>query len=448
MSQRLRRELLLTLLLQGGGGLALLLATLWIGHALGPAQQGRFNQLKTLIDLGAVLGTLGMPQALYVYVQSGQMGLGRALRLGRWLAATGLLGGLAAAWWQSRWSLDGAGAGWAWLAACMLAAALASLHAQWRTLQLLGQATWRFNLVTAAPQVLLLALAAAMVLQQGLAPAPLAWGFAACWLLAALYAGWSLRALQPAAPMATPTAPTAPAASTTPQATGLRGLLLHGLATWATGVLLTLQMVLLQRLGWLSDGAPGLGRISLALLLAQLPLVPLNYALPLLLRQRLRLGLLLGGPSRHAGTLARQGLLAALPVLLLALLAWQAGAARSDLWLGPGYQGLHGIVAALLLASAAEAWLRLLGLHTQASQQPWLASGAELLRASALLAWLAWSASTGNGSAGSMPLTSLALGWAALTWAAALLLWLLCSRRAPHPPTCQTDPQTDPQAAP
>ncbi len=415
MALRLSRDMALTLVLQGSGGLATLLAALWVGRALGPAQQGQFNQLKSLIDLGAALSALGLPQALYVYVQSGRLGLGQARAVTWWVALLGLPVG----WIVMAFSTGGGLSAPAAASGVAVAVACATLHAQWRPLALLGYTARRFNVITAFPQLLLLLLAAALVASGGASAAAIAWGYAAIWLLGAACAGLLLTSRPPSlhrpdqlhraagqggAQRQNPRAPFV-----------LRQVSGHGLATWATGLLVALQIVLLQRAGSLLGAAEGLSLISLGLLLAQIPLTPLNYALPLLLRDRLR-------ADTGQMPLLRPALAAALPMLALGVAAGLLPGTRSDLWMGAGYQGLQAVTAALLLTSGADAVLRILGVAAQAARQPWRSTCAELLRTAALGAFLA----SGLVQELRWSVSELALGWCALSWCAAALLWLLC----------------------
>lgn len=383
---KLKRDLALTLALQAGGGAATLLAALWIGRALGPAQQGQFNQLKSLVDLGAALAALGLPQAMYVFAQNGRLALPVARRLALRVALLGLPVGAGLAFWHF------GSAAWALAAALASAAALSALQAQWRALTLLGPATWRFNLVTVGPQLLLLPLAAGVVLSGGASATGVALALAAVWLVGCAQAGWAL-AHTPAVPAQG-------------HAVSLRALLPHGLATWATASFATLGIVLLQTLAQRWEGASGLGRFSLALLLVQLPLTPLNYAVPLLLRHRL---------TRSGSARLRSHL----PWVLGPVLALSAGVAllgqwRSDLGLGPAYAGLHTLLAVLLVAGAAEAGLRLLAVDKQAEGRPGHSASAEGLRVALLL--LAVAAPVPPS------LLVLASAWAAASWSALALL--------------------------
>lgn len=389
---RLKRDLALTLLLQGGGGLATLLAALWIGRALGPGQQGQFNQLKSLVDLGAALAALGMPQALYVLAQQGRLALPRARLLARRVALGGLLVGALLVAWQ-----HGLRA-WPLAAAMACAVALATLQSQWRALVLLGPQTWRFNQVTIVPQLLLLPMAGAVVWAGGASALALAGALAGLWALACAQARQALARV--------------PAPALQGAAVSTRRLLRHGGATWLAATAASGAIVLLQWQAQQVGGAAGLGRFALALLLVQLPLTPLNYALPLLLRHRL---------LRQGAALSQRLPWVLLPVLLLAGgVAW-AGGWRSDLGMGAAYDGLHRVLAWLLLAGAAEAGIRLAAVDAQAEGHPLRTAWAEGLRVLllGLGLWLGLADSLG----------SLAILWAAASGLALLVLVALGRQR-------------------
>ncbi len=402
--------MLLTLVLQGGGAAATLLAALWLGARLGPQQQGQFNQLKALVEFGAALSMLGMPQALYVYAQQARLTLAQARHIAARVAWLGLPVGALAAWF----SLPGVGVGVgvAPVLALALAVALASLHGQWRTLLLLRQHTLGFNLVTVAPQWLLLALAATVVLAQGLGLAGMAVLMVVVWGLSAVLAGQML-GLGPVAPD--------PQQSPSGQpAVPVQGLVRHGAATWLTASLATASVVVLQSAAQAAAGGEGLGQISLALMLAQVPLTPLNYALPLLLRHRLMQG---ASPA-----LTRAALLAMAAMALLALLVAGLGDALGNLGLGAGYGRLHRPLAWLLLAGAAETLLRLLSVDAQACGQAWRSTAAEALRLAVLLAAAATLVLPGPAFGLGSPVEALAMAWAVAAALAALLLHWLSGR--------------------
>jgi hypothetical protein len=402
---KIRRQILLAVLLQGGGGAATLLAALWIGKNLGPGQQGQFNLLKSTIEFGAALAALGMPQALYVHAQSGRLDLQTARRIGARVALLGLPVGAVMA--LVTW-----GAATAWLVlALAVAVALACLQSQWRALSLLGPTSWRFNLVTATPQLLLLPLAAWIVLQAGTTADGLVGAFAGIWLLACLHAAWELRRLVTA-----PAAAPAPAAAS--QAAGMGALARHGLATWVTASLATFCILWIQRSADAIGGASALGLISLGLLLVQLPLTPLGYAVPLLLRWRMTADAPALRMARYAGH-------AALPMGLLAAGVLVLGLWWPDLWMGPAYTGLYAVVACLMLGGAAEAAMRLLAVDAQAEGRPLHTAQAELVRTLVVVAGVLLVASDVSGR----PALLLAVVWTVAAFLALAVLLLRLPRR-------------------
>lgn len=401
---KIRRQILLAVLLQGGGGAATLLAALWIGKTLGPGQQGQFNLLKSSIEFGAALAALGMPQALYVHAQSGRLDLQSARRIGARVALLGLpVGAVMAAW---TWGVATAGP----VLALAAAVALACLQSHWRALSLLGPTSWRFNLVTATPQLLLLPLAAWVVLQAGTTVDGLAVAFAGIWLLACVHAGWELRRLA-----------AVPAKAAESQTAGMGALVRHGLATWVTASLATFCILWIQRSADAIGGASALGLISLGLLFVQLPLTPLGYAIPLLLRWRMTADAPALRMARYAGH-------AALPMLLLAAGVLALGLWRPDLWMGPAYAGLHAVVACLMLGGAAEAAMRLLAVDAQAEGRPLHTAQAELVRTVVVVVGVLLVASKASGAAGK-PALMLAAVWAVAACLALAVLVLRMPRR-------------------
>ena len=469
----LRRQIALALLVPGGGGAATLLAALWIGRALGPQAQGPFNQVKSAIDFGAALATAGLAQALYVHLQSGRLAWPRALTLARRSALFGLVIGAALAWL----SLGGRDAAQAAPAALMLAmaaaVALATLHAQWRALTLVGRATARFNAVTVVPQLLLLAVAAWIVARGGADSTGIAVAIALTWLAGCVYAARVLHGVRretaPRTALVRPadTATPAPLATTQQPAPARASLRGHALASWATASLAAGAIVLVQQLAERAGGAAGLGLISLALLLVQVPLTPLAYALPLLLRHRLQGAGGADGARRGASDasdasdasgasgasgaadasdglrprMAAQAWRIVLPVAALAAAAVAVGAAwRSDFGLGAGYAGLHRLLGVMLLGGAAEAALRVLGVDAQAEGRPSRSALAEAARVLALAAG-AWalltplpsgaSASGATAESAAATMEPLAWLWSGATIVAAVLAAVLAWQQRP-----------------
>jgi len=358
----LRRQLGVSLLVQGTGSAALLLATLWLGAKLGPEQQGAFSHTKAEIEFVAAFAMFGLPQALFYFVKSARLGRRAALR---WAAGSGLLalsiGAVYAAVQQPR---GGAVA----VAALAIAVAVSVFHGQLRSLLLVGRRTEWFNLATAWPQFVVL-FGVFVVVALGAANAQRwPWLFALAFGSAAVLALWRLRA-----------APGAPA--TAPEA-GWRELGHYGLAAWLTAALSTAAVLLVQRWVGSAQGAAVLGVFTMAMTLVQLPLTPVNYAAPLLFRRWME------RPGARASQRWAVGLFAAL--FAVALLVWFAATLWPRLGLGPGYAGLAQALAVLLVGGAAEAASRVLGVNANAAGTPWVAARAEAARWLVLGAgWLA-----------------------------------------------------------
>lgn len=350
-----------------------------MGIALGPGQQGQFNQLKSLIDLGIALAAMGMPQALYIYVQSGRISLDQAWKISLVVGGLGLGTGVLVMLWSM-------GASPTLLAIVGATVVAGCLHAQWRALVLLSPQTMLFNLVTVTPQLLLLPLAAWVVIYGRISLVAMSSAMLLVWVTAAVSAGLVVARLHTKTP--------------TKIITPLRNIFTHGLSTGLTAVLAILATVLLQKAAQQSTGNAGLGLISMALLLAQIPLTPLNYALPLLLKNRL-------AQTRTPSHQRKAVHIAILSIVMLSGAVWLLGNFRSDMWLGSAYSGLYILLAILLIASATEIALRFGGIEAQASLKPWKIAVAEAMRIFTLMAL--WFATLHEKSAHT--LTQLATGW-------------------------------------
>jgi glycosyltransferase involved in cell wall biosynthesis len=356
----LRRQLLASMALQGSGAAALLLATLWLGATLGPGPQGAFSHLKSQIEFVAALAMFGLPQALFFYLQSGRL---RAAAARRWAAASALLalplGVLFVVLWPGTGEASLAGAA---AAALVLAVAAMVLHGQLRTQLLALPGPGWFNALTALPPVLLL-LGVLLLGAQG-ASGLLPWAllFALAYGAAAVLAVWRLRQ-RPATPVVQPVRASE--------------LLHYGTAAWLTAVLATAALLGMQRLVQVQAGAAALGQFTLAATLAQVPLTPVAYAAPLLLRRWMQ-----QADASAAWPAARvTGAL----LLLLALAAVGVALRWPDLGLGAGYDGVAWVLVLMLLAAAAESVLRLLAVQAGAGGLPWRAVRAEATRAAVLL---------------------------------------------------------------
>lgn len=386
----LRRQLLATFGLQGAGAASVLLATVWLGASLGPEVQGTFSRTKSEIEFVAAFAMFGLPQALFFYVKSGRLSERAALR---WAFASALLalpiGGVYAL-------LQHVDAGVLTILLLAVAVGAGVVHGQLRGLLLVRARTVWFNGVTALPQMLVLAGVAA-VIAWGVTARPLepVWYllFGLAYGAAALVAWHWLSAVAP-----TPVGRVA----------GWRDLGHYGLAAWLTAALSTAAILAAQR--WVEghQGGAALGQFTLAMTLVQVPLTPISYAAPLLLRRWME----------RPGAQAARRWAGVLFVLLLgaALLVWTVAPLWPDLGLGAKYVGATRALALLLAGGAAEAASRVLTVQASASGLPWIAVRAEATRWTVL----------GIGALLPLPsgLLSVCAVWAVAAGAAALVFAL------------------------
>jgi hypothetical protein len=374
----LKRQLALSFGVQGTGAAAVLLATLLLGARLGPEVQGSFSRIKAEVEFVAAFAMFGLPQALFFYVKSGAMSIHTALR---WVFGCTLLA-LPLAAGYALWHRTGADP----LSIALLSAAVAAAVAQGqlRALLLVRERTAWFNAMTALPQLLVL-LGVVHLVARG-AARPQAWFalFAVAFALAAAVSWSRLRAA--------------------PQERVATGV--GCLAAWLTAALATAAILLVQRWVEAGHGQVALGRFTMAMTLVQVPLTPIGYAAPLLLRRWME------QPGAAASRRMAGAVFAAL--LVAAGLVWIAAGQWPDLGLGPAYAGATRAVAVLLAGGAAEAAARVLTVQASASGLPWIAVRAEAARWAALaIGWLALPAPA---------LLPVCTVWAIGGWAAAAVL--------------------------
>jgi hypothetical protein len=345
----LKRQLLVSFGLQGAGAAAVLLATLLLGARLGPEVQGAFSHVKAEVEFVAAFAMFGLPQALFFYVKSGAMSGRRALHwaLGCVLLALPVAALYAA--WRQEIGLN--------LLLMGLAVAAAVAHGQLRALLLVRERTAWFNVLTALPQVLVL-VGVLNVLARGTVGAwPWLALFAVAYAVAAAISWWRLQA-----------SPDVPVASSV----GWRALGHYGVAAWLTSALATAAILLVQRWVEAAQGRAALGQFTMAMTLVQVPLTPISYAAPLLLRRWMeRPG---AAASRRVAVVVFGGLLAVAGLVGTVSQAWP------DLGLGAAYAGATNALAVLLAGGAAEAASRVLTVQASASGQPWIAVRAEAAR--------------------------------------------------------------------
>ena len=386
----LRRQLLLSFGLQGAGAASVLLATLALGASVGPELQGAFSRTKSEIEFVAAFAMFGLPQALFFHVKSGALSGRAALR---WALCSALLAlPIGALYTLAQHGTVGA-------LPLLLGAAVAACvaHGQMRALLLVREPGGWFNVLTALPQVLVLAGVLALI----------AWGssggrdsaaasftsqylllFGAAYAAAALLA-WR-RLLNTDAAQQRSTA-------------GWRELGHYALAAWLTAALSTAAILAVQRRVETGVGSAALGQFTLAMTLVQVPLTPISYAAPLLFRRWME----------RPGARASQRWAAGLFTLLigLAALVWGLAPQWPELGLGPAYAGATRALALLMAGGAAEAASRVMTVQASATGLPWVAVRAEAVRWGVLL--LGWASPLPPGL---LPLCAL---WAAAAGAAA-----------------------------
>lgn len=350
----LRRQLLVSFGVQGVGAASVLLATLWLGARLGPEVQGGFSRSKSEVEFVAAFAMFGLPQALFFYVKSGKLNGRAALRWVRWSAALALPIGAGYAMFQH-------GAAGALALMLGLAAALAVAQGELRGLLLVRERTAWFNAVTALPQLLVLA-GVGLVVAAVVPPAPSTWFavFGAAFGLTALLAWRRLHASVGNVGAVGPSTVPWPA------------LARYGLAAWLTAALSTAAILAMQR--WVEEaaGRAALGQFTVAMTLVQVPLTPISYAAPLLLRRWME----------QPGAQASRRWSGRLFIALLAVAAGVGALSMRwpDLGLGTAYAGATVALAVLLAGGAAEAASRVLTVQASATGLPWIAVRAEAAR--------------------------------------------------------------------
>jgi hypothetical protein len=186
---------------------------------------------------------------------------------------------------------------------------------------------------------------------------------------------------------------------------GWRALGHYGLAAWLTAALATAAILLVQRWVEVTQGRVALGQFTMAMTLVQVPLTPISYAAPLLLRRWM---------ERPGAQASRRVAALVFSLLLVAAMAmWLVADPWPDLGLGPAYIGATRALAVLLAGGAAEAASRVLTVQASASGLPWIAVRAEAARWAVLaIGWLALPAPA---------LLPVCAVWAVGAWAAAVV---------------------------
>jgi hypothetical protein len=344
--------------------------------------QGGFSRVKAEVEFVAAFAMFGLPQALFFYVKVGAMSGRRALRWALGCALLALpLGVLYAGWRQERGQA---------LLMMGLAVAAAVAHGQLRALLLVRERTAWFNVLTALPQLLVL-LGVLFVLSRGSGADAAGWLalFAVANAVAATVSWRRLRVARDA-PLAT--------------TVGWRALGHYGLAAWLTAALATAAILLVQRWIEAAQGRAALGQFTMAMTLVQVPLTPISYAAPLLLRRWMEQP---GAAASRRVAMVMFGALATFAALM-----WAVSGPWPDLGLGAAYAGSTRALAVLLAGGAAEAASRVLTVQASASGQPWIAVRAETARWAVLAIGWWWLPQPAL-----LPVCAI---WAVAAWAAAL----------------------------
>jgi hypothetical protein len=402
----LRQQLHWALWVQGLGAASVLGALLLLGYTLGPVDQGIFSRTKSELEFVRTLALCGLPQALFYFVRLGRMALPKALHWVAWSVLFALVSACAYTYVVVHFS--GPDFERVFFTA---AVGMSVLHGQLRTLMLLDRNTLWFNLITAWPQWWVLMTVAVCVWSDirgdiwggawGLDHTPswrlvFALGFAG----AAGLALWRLRQTARLLPRDQGVA--------TPVSASELGR--YGLAAWLTALLSTGGALFLQCWVEHTQGPLSLGLFTMAMTLVQVPLTPLNYAAPLLLRHWM-------GVSHGANAQARRWSMALFgAALALAALLGLLSTVWPHLGLGAAYTGLALALAILLVGAAAEMASRLLAAQAHAAGQPGRVLRAEAARWSTLVVGM------------SLPLPAsvwvVCALWSVAAFACALVFWV------------------------
>lgn len=358
---KLCRQLLQTVLVQGVGAASALFAVLVLGSVLGPEPQGLFSRIKVEVEFCTALAMLGMPQALFYFVKTSRLDLRTALR---WASCSPLLGAVVALGYALAIGEYSDGTSLVLLCA---AVACCTWYGILRGLTLAHPTILQFNITTALPQVLILVLALALALwHENMAADTLTACFALLFAVPAVVALRSLRLLA-----------RSPAPRLTPP--HMSAVLRYGTAAWLTVSLTAAGILLIQRGVESVLGEAALGIFTMALVLAQIPLTPVNYALPVLFRHWVQQGND-GLPWRALG-LCTGGL------LLTAAIVGSLSSMQSDLWLGTRYDGLATLLSVLLVGAAGETLLKVIAVDCHARATLWPPILAEGARCSVVITW-------------------------------------------------------------
>ena len=349
---RFRDQMAWTLLLQGGGTAAGIVTIALLGIYLGPAAQGAFSLVKIEVAFIGSFAIFGLTQALFYFVQSSRMSIGRAKDLA---VMSGVLGGLMALGYgvfEQRWM------GFA-LVAFVFAGAAYARYGCLRGVVLAATPTRSFNVMTALPQGLLLLYAGIAVMVGRINNFDVALAFVFSYILSSLI---GMRML----------AVTSRVTPTVTNEERLPAVIRYGFASGVTEIAANVSLLLAAKAVAARLGAVDLGAFTFAVTLTQGLLVPLSYASPLLFKRWME--------RPDASEAMKVGamvflILGACALIVRVLLS----NTDSSSWLG-GYLMLADILWIGLLAAAFDGFKRALVAYVYARGSPWLPATSEILR--------------------------------------------------------------------
>ena len=390
--------------IQAAGSLATLASVLLIARQRGAEIQGSFGLVKAEIDLLVAVLLIGMPQAIFYFLNRGSLNWQEIRRL---TAMHASFAGLAAIVFvayrhgSGMASLEQAGT----FAVGLAVAALVG-HGNLRGGLLETRSSLVFSLITALPGACLL-IAVMVALPAGGMSSRSAASIAP--VLAISYCIACFVTILVAHPAWT-------TSSEVRQSPGVPALGRYGLATWIPAVAQNLSPVI--ALTWIDRriGDPvGLGVFSAAVMSLNLILTPLAMLVPLLFKRWV--GLDESDRRRDLGRVLRPMAVLCLGFALVTLLAEKPVVQQV---FGSDYVSRGGIFALLALGIWPQTATRLFGVLFSSAGRPWLSLVGELTRVSALV--------IGLFAFQVRDLTMLACVWVAAEFVSPTASWLLMRR--------------------
>lgn len=355
---KFRREMLWTLVIQGGGAVSVLGLVVVLGAALGSSAQGLFSRTKAELEFVSALCLFGMPQAAFFFVSIGRLSGAAALRLTSALAA--LAAALAIVYGGATGSFRGTS-----LIAFAIATVLMVTHGMLRVLVLSYSDSRAFNAVTVLPQLMLWPMGGVLIGLGAADPWYVFAGFALAFLIGSLSALAVIRR----------SANSRLEVDSRPASVG--ELLAYGGAAWSVAALNAGAYVLCLRAIESGAGLNDVGVFTMGIVLVQVVLTPFNYAAPLLFKRWVD-----SRPGREASV--RIAALSALGASTLAggLIAIAGPVSAAGL-LG-SYSELGELKWCFGGVAVVEAMIRTMAAIANAHGRPWIPALGETLRLLAL----------------------------------------------------------------